>query len=86
SIAATRLYAYDGHQQLCKTIEPETGSTMFGYDGAGNLQWSAGGFNYPDPTNCESTTPRGTARAIERTYDARNRLATMTMSESPQLP
>ncbi|MDQ3268747.1 MAG: hypothetical protein M3Q11_00880, partial [Pseudomonadota bacterium] len=81
SIVATRQYVYNPRQELCKTIEPETASTVFGYDGAGNLQWSAAGFDYQNPNNCESTTPRGTPRAIERTYDARNRLATMTMSD-----
>jgi len=32
--AATRSYVYDAFQQLCKTIEPETGSTVQIYDAA----------------------------------------------------
>ena len=31
------------YQQLCKSIEPETGSTVLAYDNAGNLSWSASG-------------------------------------------
>ncbi|KAG0924515.1 hypothetical protein G6F31_019096 [Rhizopus arrhizus] len=36
SQALTRRYVYDGYQQLCKTIEPETGATVQDYDAAGN--------------------------------------------------
>jgi RHS repeat-associated protein len=32
-----RHFVYDNYQQLCKSIEPETGTTLYKYDGAGNL-------------------------------------------------
>jgi len=40
---AARRYVYDANQQLCKVIEPESGSTVMAYDAAGNLAWSASG-------------------------------------------
>ncbi|MGB3873975.1 MAG: RHS repeat domain-containing protein, partial [Stenotrophomonas sp.] len=38
-----RNYTYNTHQQLCRSVEPETGATLLGYDGAGNVKWSAAG-------------------------------------------
>jgi len=73
-----RRYVYDAYQQLCKTIEPESGATVFGYDAAGNLAWSAQGLNLPDPTNCNREDAQIAARRISRTYDSRNRVRTIT--------
>ncbi|MFP7722223.1 RHS repeat domain-containing protein [Lysobacter sp. A3-1-A15] len=81
SEALTRQYAYLPNQLLCKTIAPEAGSTVYGYDAAGNLTRSAGGFNYPNPDICESTTPFSTDRRIDRLYDARNRLVAVRHSD-----
>ena len=39
----TRSYSYNAHEELCRSVEPETGATLMGYDGAGNLAWSAAG-------------------------------------------
>jgi len=76
--AVTRHYIYDSRQQLCKTVEPETLSTVLGYDAAGNLSWSASGQNYP-ALACESSVPSGIK--ITRTYDARNRVQTLTFPD-----
>lgn len=72
-----RRYVYDGNQQLCKTIEPETGATVIDYDGAGNLAWSAAGLTLPDTANCNRTEAYSSGRRVDRSYDARNRIATL---------
>ncbi|TYT26164.1 hypothetical protein FZO89_07765 [Luteimonas viscosa] len=76
--SATRRYAYNAYQELCRSVEPETGATVMGYDGAGNLTWSASGL--PAGTACHTTgnTTAITARKAVRTYDGRNRLKTLT--------
>ena len=77
SPSLTRSYIYDGYQQLCKRIEPESGATAFGYDGAGNLAWSASGLNMPDG-NCDASAAESSGRVVSRTYDKRNRLYTVS--------
>ena len=80
-----RTYAYYGSQELCRTVEPETGATLFGYDPAGNLTWSAAGM--ASSTAClgtYSSTPTAAinARKASRTYDNRNRLLTLAFPGS----
>lgn len=76
SLLVTRTYDYDAHQQLCRSVEPETGATLMGYDGAGNLTWSAAGaaatLGCADASNAAVL-----ARKVSRTYDARNRVASL---------
>lgn len=81
TLQQSRYYAYDGYRQLCKTTEPETGATLVGYDGAGNVKWSAAGL--ASGTACEADGTSGTvaARKVSRTYDARNRLKTLTFPD-----
>jgi RHS repeat-associated protein len=73
----TRRYVYDEHMRLCKVIEPETGSTVFGYDAVGNIVWSAQGVDLPDAAACNRDAPEVAARRIDRTYDNLNRLRTV---------
>ena len=80
SPSLTRNYVYDGYQQLCKRIEPESGATAFGYDGAGNLAWSASGLNMPDGS-CDASAAEGSGRVASRTYDKRNRLLTVSYAD-----
>ncbi|HSD17233.1 MAG TPA: RHS repeat-associated core domain-containing protein [Thermomonas sp.] len=77
-----RNYLYYGSQELCRTEEPETGATHFGYDGAGNLAWSASGVIAG--TTCDNTGTTGViaARKASRTYDNRNRLWTLAFPDS----
>lgn len=80
-----RSYAYYGSQELCRTVEPETGATLFGYDGGGNLTWSAAGM--ASGTAClaaYNTTPTAAinARKASRSYDNRNRLLTLAFPDS----
>ncbi|MGR4876192.1 RHS repeat protein [Pseudoxanthomonas sp. LARHCG66] len=69
-----RYYAYDAHQQLCKSSENETGTSAYGYDGAGNLSWSAAGLSWSPSGPCEHTKAGVISRRVDRMYDARNRL------------
>ncbi len=78
TLSATRRYVYDGHAQLCKTIEPETGATVTGYDAAGNPEWSAAGLtggDYANPNDCSYLAASNSGRVTTRTHDPRNRLS-----------
>ncbi|WP_158549277.1 RHS repeat domain-containing protein [Lysobacter silvisoli] len=77
----TRQYVYDQYQQLCKILEPETGATVMAYDASGNLAWSAAGLNLPDPNNCNLAEAEQSGRRVDRSYDSRNRLATLTFPD-----
>jgi len=78
--SVTRRYVYDAYQQLCKTIEPETGSTVMAYDNVGNLTWSASGLALPSAGSCDTASVGGSQK-ISRSYDARNRLATLAFPD-----
>jgi RHS repeat-associated protein len=73
----TRSYVYDSQQRLCKVVEPETGSTVMEYDAAGNLVWSATGLELPSLTSCDRGAAEASGRVVRRTYDGRNRIATL---------
>ncbi|WAT15827.1 RHS repeat domain-containing protein [Xanthomonas fragariae] len=74
---AARSYVYDANQQLCKVIEPESGSTVMAYDAAGNVIWSASGLDLPSTTSCDLDAAAASGRQVVRTYDSRNRLKTL---------
>ena len=77
TLSASRKYVYDGHGQLCKMIEPETGATVVGYDDAGNPVWQVAGLDastYASTTDCQHVAAYGTGLAVTRQYDGRNRL------------
>ncbi|WP_396617484.1 RHS repeat domain-containing protein [Lysobacter soli] len=80
-LTATRRYVYDSNQQLCKLIEPETGATVYAYDNAGNLSWSAAGLNLPSTTSCDLAVARDSGRRVDRTYSSRNRLSTLAFPD-----
>jgi len=81
SLQQARSYVYNGHAELCKTIEPETGATLMHYDGAGNLDWSAAGLTLPNTTTCDESDAGIPARKVVRHYDARNRLTTLAFPD-----
>lgn len=76
----TRRYVYNGHQQLCRTIEPESGSTVMAYDNAGNLSWSASGQALPAINTCE-TESVASHQKVSRSYDVRNRLTSLAFPD-----
>jgi RHS repeat-associated protein len=78
SLFVDRHYVYDGYQQLCKVVEPETGATIMDYDGAGNLQWSASGLHaLMGTTSCDTIAGRDSGRKVTRYYDSMNRLSSL---------
>ena len=84
SLHASRQYVYDGNAQLCKTIEPETGASVMGYDAAGNLAWQVSGLSttsFSSTSDCQYVAAFGTGLAVERSYDARNRLTQLTFPD-----
>jgi len=82
SQAVTRRYVYDAHQQLCKSIEPETGATVMAYDDAGNLAWSAAGHHdLPDPNHCNREEGYWWGRRVNRIYDNLNRLTSLNFPD-----
>lgn len=81
SVGVWRQYVYDSHQQLCKTVEPETGATIMDYDPAGNLAWTASGISAPDLAQCNRTEGAASGRVVHRTHDARDRLLRLTFPD-----
>jgi RHS repeat-associated protein len=86
SLIVDRQYLYDALGRLCKTVEPETASTVTDYDAAGNVLWSGAGLALPTmggPSQCASdrTAALSSGRAATRTYDNRNRLSTLTFPD-----
>lgn len=79
--SVTRSYVYDANEQLCKTIEPETGATVTQYDGAGNVAWTAGGLPLGDTASCDTQAAYGSSQRTDRTYDARNRVRTLVFQD-----
>lgn len=78
-----RRYVYQADQLLCKAIEPETGVSVFGYDGAGNVTRSATGLGgLTDLQTCNQAEAWASGRAVDRTYDARGRLKTLAFPDS----
>ena len=84
TLSQTRRYVYDGNAQMCKTIEPETGATVTGYDAAGNPAWSAAGLtggDYGNAFDCSYVAANGSGRVVNRNYDLRNRLTTLNFPD-----
>lgn len=81
SVSLTRRYVYDAHQQLCKSVEPETGATIMAYDGAGNLAWSKAGATQTGTTSCNTSNIPVAQRTV-RSYDARNRIQSLVFPDN----
>ncbi len=81
SIQLRRTLVYGEGGSLCKSIEPESGSTVMGYDGADNTIWTASGLDLPDPGNCEAAAAHGSSRRVDLTYDSRNRVSTLSFPD-----
>ncbi|HJR74175.1 MAG TPA: RHS repeat-associated core domain-containing protein [Luteimonas sp.] len=79
SLSVQRHLVYDANQRLCKSIEPETGTTFYQYDDAGNLTRTD--FGAPASAVSPCSAPVGTTGYATRTYDARNRLKTLAFPD-----
>lgn len=71
----TRTMTYDAQHRLCRSWEPETGSTMAAYDGADNVVWSAAGQPF-NGTGC-GYDQVATAARTTNAYDAMNRVTSV---------
>lgn len=71
----TRTMTYDAQHRLCRSWEPETGSTMAAYDGADNVVWSAAGQPF-NGTGCGYDQVATSARTTN-SYDAMNRVTSV---------
>lgn len=78
--SATRKYVYDGYERLCKTIEPETASTVQSLDAANNVSWRATGLALPSATACD-TASVPTASKMTFGYDSLNRLTSTVFGD-----
>ncbi|WP_242112276.1 RHS repeat domain-containing protein [Luteimonas aquatica] len=81
TVRSSRHFVYNPAKELCKTIDPEAGSTVSHYDGAGNLDWSVSGAALADPNSCQETEASTSTRKVVRTYDNRNRLKTLVFPD-----
>lgn len=81
----TRNYVYDAKQRLCKTIDPEIGTTKQQWDDANNLIWRAIGVTGNSLTECYLDYATA-AEKISYQYDTLNRLTTTTYGDgSPSI-
>lgn len=79
ALSQTRHYVYGVNQRLCKRVDPEAGASLFAYDAAGNLLWSAEGSPLTSSTSCDrDQVPAG--ERTHYTHDAMNRL---TLTDYP---
>ena len=72
-VSVTRSYVYDANQRLCKTIEPESGATVFSYNESNVLGWKATGQALTSTSACEQGGV-GAADKVVYVYDRRDRL------------
>lgn len=71
----TKTLTYDGEHRLCRRWEPESGSEIMDYDGAGNLTWSVQGALF-NGEGCGRDQVASASRTI-RAYDAMNRVTSV---------
>lgn len=79
SLSATRLYVYDANQRLCKSIEPETGTSVQSYDLANNVAWRASGLSLPGG-GCDQASV-AEASKVNYSYDTLNRLTAVSYGD-----
>ena len=75
-MSQTRHYVYDNHKRLCRTLEPEIGSTIVDYDVGGRVAWTAQGVQVSG-NEC-GREQVGDGSKTRRTYDAMNRLLSVS--------
>ncbi|MDQ3205673.1 MAG: Ig-like domain-containing protein, partial [Pseudomonadota bacterium] len=80
-LAVTRRYYYDSQQRVCRTMEPETGSTVLEYDPAGNIVSATTGLALPATAGCYRPEATASGRSVLRQYDNRNRVRTLSFPD-----
>jgi RHS repeat-associated protein len=71
----SKKLTYDSQHRLCRTWEPESGSSIVAYDNADNVAWSVSGASFND-TGCGQDQVVPGAKTV-RAYDAMNRLTSV---------
>lgn len=71
----TKYLYYDAYHRLCRTAEPESGSTVMAYDAANNVAWTADGLSISG-ADCGQSSVLASSQTT-RTYDAMNRVLTL---------
>lgn len=66
-VSATRSFTYDSRHRPCRRIDPESGSTVWGYNAANEMTWEAEG---QSGSGCLASAPAG---ASYFSYDSRGR-------------
>jgi len=74
TLGFTRSFTFDAHQRPCRRFDPESGSTVWGYDSASRIAWEARG---QSGSGCLASAPAG---ATVFAYDLRGRL---TLTDHP---
>ncbi|WP_370565543.1 RHS repeat domain-containing protein [Luteimonas sp. C3_2_a3] len=84
SVSLARRYVYGGAERLCIVTEPETGSTVYGFNGADLLVQTAAGLTLPSGISCRDakTQAWSSGRRVDRSYDKRNRLTSVTYPDN----
>lgn len=80
-VSVTRRYVYGPDQLLCKTMEPESGSSVISYDAANRIEWKASGQALASTTSCQRENVLGGDK-INFEYDARDRLRRTSFGDS----
>lgn len=73
--STTKNFYYDSYHRLCRTSEPESGSTIIAYDNANNIDWTADGIAITSG-DCGTGQVNDTAKTY-RIYDVMNRLTVL---------
>jgi len=83
AVSHTRRYVYDAYQRLCKTQAGDTNATVYGYDLAGNPEWTVEGQSLPDPAGCNyaEVANQGGSKTV-RTHDNMGRLVLTTYGDA----
>lgn len=76
-----RRYVYDSNKRLCKTIEPESGTTITGYDAAGRISWYASGLPYSFDDRCVESPTQYASRIVNHSYDINGRLSNVSSGD-----
>jgi RHS repeat-associated protein len=74
TLTQTRAWVYSG-SKVCKSLDPESGATVTGYDASDNPVWSASGLTGLDSlTDCSVDQALASGSVVRREFDGRNRL------------